>query len=367
VSATVADASPPAAAATAPRERRRRVLIVTDAWHPQINGVVRSLENTARELPAFGTEATFLTPAGFRSVPLPTYNEIRLSITTPGAVARAIRAAEPDFIHIATEGPLGVLARRYCRRNRLPFTTSYHTKFPEYVAARLPVPPRLTYAILRRFHNKGAGVMVTTPTMERELASRGFSNIMRWSRGVDASLFRPRPDADLGLPRPVFLYVGRLAVEKSVHEFLALDLPGSKVVVGDGPARADLEARFPDATFLGVKQGEDLARCYAAADVFVFPSRTDTFGIVLLEALASGLPIAAYPVTGPVDVVGGTDVGVLDDDLRRACLEALKIPKERCRAFAMNLSWAACARQFHDNLIAANARFARSTPTRRRA
>ncbi len=333
-----------------------RVLVATDAWHPQVNGVVRSIEALAREATRQGASVAFLTPEGFPSISAPTYPDIRLAMVTQGALARRIADLKPDHIHVATEGPVGLATRRFCRRKGLLFTTSYHTQFPDYLAARLPIPRDLTYAALRWFHNGGAGTMVSTDTVAGELERRGFHNIMRWSRGVDHELFRPRQSSVLDLPRPIFLYVGRVAVEKNLAAFLSLDLPGSKVVVGDGPARGDLETRFPDVTFLGVKVGEALAQTYASADVFVFPSRTDTFGIVLLEALASGLPIAAYPVAGPADVIGGSDVGVLDDDLGAACHKALSISREKPRAFAMNFTWAESARQFLSNVAAVRSR-----------
>lgn len=329
-----------------------RVLVATDAWHPQVNGVVRSLEAVAREAPALGAELQFLTPAGFRSLPMPTYPEIRLSLTTPAAIAERIEAAAPDHIHIATEGPLGLLARRYCLSNGLPFTTSYHTKFPEYLSARLPVPESLSYALLRRFHNAASGIMVSTPSLEADLRSRGFLRLMRWSRGVDTSLFTPQRKPVLDLPRPISLYVGRVSVEKNIEAFLALDLPGSRVVVGEGPARATLEARFPAVHFLGLREGAALADVYASADVFVFPSLTDTFGIVLLEALASGLPIAAFPVTGPLDVVGNAPVGVLDADLGKAVRGALTLSREACRAEALRHGWRESATEFIDNIRA---------------
>ncbi len=326
------------------------VLVATDAWRPQINGVVRSLEHMAAQAPAQGARVTFLTPERFRTLPMPSYPEIRLSLTTPGRIARLIREIGPDCVHIATEGPLGFAARAACLGDGRSFTTSYHTRFPEYLSARVPVPERWSYAALRRFHNAGAACMVSTPSLARDLADRGFTNIVPWTRGVDTALFRPREDAAPDGKRPVFLFVGRLAVEKNVAAFLALDLPGTKVVVGDGPARAELERIDPTARFLGALTGEDLARVYAAADVFVFPSLTDTFGIVLLEAMASGVPVAAYPVMGPVDVVGDTGCGVLDTDLRRACLEALRIPRERCREHALTHSWAESGRQFFGNI-----------------
>ncbi len=325
-----------------------RILVVTDAWHPQVNGVVRTLERVAQELPALGGEATFLTPARYRSVAMPTYPEIRLSLPPPGGVAAAIREAGADHVHIATEGPLGIAARRALLAAGEAFTTSYHTRFPEYLRARLPVPEALTYAWLRRFHNAAAATLVATPSLARELEARGFTRLRPWTRGVDAELFRPERRAPLAVPGPVFLYVGRVSVEKNIGAFLALDLPGTKVVVGDGPARAELEARHPDAVFLGVRTGEELAGIYAAADVFVFPSRTDTFGIVLLEALASGVPVAAYPVTGPADVVGGTDAGVLSEDLGAAAMAALSSSRERAREVALRHSWSECARIFLD-------------------
>jgi glycosyltransferase involved in cell wall biosynthesis len=327
-----------------------RVLVATDAWHPQVNGVVHTLGEVARAAPALGASIAFLTPEGMRSLPLPTYPGMRLALARPNAIARRIVDLRPAAIHIATEGPIGYLVRRYCLANRLAFTTSFHTRFPDYVSARTPIPERWTWAALRWFHGAAAGVMAATPGLEAELVGRGFNNVMAWPRGVDAALFRPRPGADLGLPRPVFLTVARLAVEKNIEAFLALDLPGTKVVVGDGPARAGLTRRFPDAVFLGARRGEDLAGAYAAADVFVFPSRTDTYGLVLLEALASGVPVAAFPVAGPRDVLAGAPVAALDADLRAACLEALTISRAQCRAFALGKSWEASARSFLANV-----------------
>jgi glycosyltransferase involved in cell wall biosynthesis len=330
-------------------------LIATDAWRPQVNGVVRTLERTSEELPKLGVEVTMLTPSDFRTWPLPTYPEIRLARALPRTIANAAAAARPDAVHIATEGPIGFAVRRWCIATGRPFTTSFHTRFPEYLSARAPIPQRLTYAVLRRFHNAGRATMVATESLRRELASRGFEHLAPWTRGVDSDLFRPRDGAPpLSLPPPVFLFVGRVAVEKNIGAFLDLDLPGSKVVVGDGPAVASLKAAHPEAHFLGMRTGQALADAYASADVFVFPSRTDTFGIVLLEALAAGVPVAAYPVPGPIDVVGGTGVGVLDEDLGAAALAALRIPRDRCREFALVRGWDASARQFLDNVLAAN-------------
>ncbi|MCZ7658278.1 MAG: glycosyltransferase family 1 protein [Xanthobacteraceae bacterium] len=335
------------------------VLVATDAWQPQVNGVVRTLEALARHAAALGARVSFLTPAGFASLPLPFYREIRLALPPPGAIAGRIDALRPDAVHVATEGPIGHAARRYCLRRGRPFTTSFHTRYPDYVAARLPLPPAVTWAWLRRFHRQAAAVLAATPGLAAELAARGFPAPALWPRGVDTDLFRPRAGADLGLPRPVFLSVGRLAVEKNLPAFLGLDLPGSKVVVGDGPAREDLARRFPGAVFLGARSGAALADIYAAADVFVFPSRTDTFGLVLLEALASGLPVAAFPVGGPRDVIGAAPVGVLDRDLRSACLAALALARSRCRDFALARSWEASARQFLAALARANAKACR--------
>ncbi len=327
-----------------------KILVATDAWHPQVNGVVRTLGHVAQEARAFGVEMEFLNPAEFRTVPLPNYPEIRLALIAPGAVERRLERVRPDAIHVATEGPVGHAMRRLCIRRGLPFTTSFHTRFPDYLAERLPIPARwteeLTWGYLRRFHGAAAAVLAATPTLAAELEARGFKNVKLWSRGVDAQLFRPRERRLLDLPQPIFLTVGRVAVEKNLEAFLALDLPGSKVVVGDGPARASLERAYPDAVFLGARHGEALAEAYAAADVFVFPSRTDTFGLVLLEALASGVPVAAFPAPAPRDVLAGAPVGALDEDLRRACLDALDVSRQACRDFALTMTWEQSAKLF---------------------
>ncbi|WP_186392020.1 MULTISPECIES: glycosyltransferase family 1 protein [unclassified Pannonibacter] len=329
------------------------ILIVTDAWHPQINGVVRSLELTASQLLRMGLRVEFLTPQLFRTLPCPTYPEIRLSLTTRARVAAIMDRFACDHLHIATEGPLGLMARSVALKQGKVFTTSYHTRFPEYLAARLPVPVSVTYRWLRRFHNAGQGCMVATGSLEKDLAERGFTHLMRWSRGVDAELFRPYEGSVLppDLPRPIFMNVGRVAVEKNIEAFLNLDLPGSKVVVGSGPQLETLRKAYPDVLFTGPKTGEDLARAYASADVFVFPSLTDTFGNVLLEALACGVPVAAYPVMGPLDVIGDSGAGVLDTDLQAAALAALDIPRSYCRQVALGFSWEASSRQFLDNAI----------------
>lgn len=327
-----------------------RILIATDAWHPQVNGVVRTLTMMAEAAKSLGVEIVFLTPETFPTVALPSYPDLRIAIPNPIRVAHLINAAHADCVHIATEGPIGLAARRYCRKRGLRFTTSFHTRFPEYVSARAPIPESWVWSLLRRFHGASHAVMAATTALADELRGRGFRNVVLWPRGVDGHLFHPREGADLGLPRPVFLSVGRVAVEKNLEAFLSLDLPGTKVVVGDGPARAALERDFPDAVFLGAKQGEALAEVYAAADVFVFPSKTDTYGLVLLEALASGVPVAAYPVTGPRDVIGDEPVGVLSEDLRAACLGALEISRDACLAFAADHTWEASAHAFIDNV-----------------
>src|SRR5262244_4310314 len=291
-----------------------RILIATDAWRPQVNGVVHTLEATAQAAKSLGAEVSFLTAEGFPTVGLPSYPGIRIALPRAREIARRISAVRPDAVHIATEGPIGYFVRRFCLADRLAFTTSLHTRFADYLAARWPIPPNWTWRWMRRFHNAGRGTMVSTASLAHELRSHGFNNVLRWPRGVDSALFHPERACDLGLKRPVFLTVGRLAVEKNLDAFLALDLPGTKVVVGDGPAQADLEQRYPDAVFLGARRGEALAETFAAADVFVFPSLTDTFGLVLLEALASGLPVAAFPVPGPLDVIGDAPVGCLNND-----------------------------------------------------
>lgn len=322
------------------------VLIATDAWHPQVNGVVRTLTSLARCASDLGLTIEFLTPEGFRSIPVPTYPDLRFALPSARGIARRIEQYRPDAIHVATEGSIGHAVRRYCRERGLPFTTSYMTRFPEYISARVPIPESWTYAVLRRFHSAATVTMVSTPSLMAELARRRFSNLVMWTRGVDTDMFTPNDAFDHGFPRPIFLSVGRIAVEKNLEAFLSLNLPGTKVVIGQGPQEAELRRRFPEAKFLGLKEGRALSAHMAAADVFVFPSRTDTFGVVQLEALACGVPIAAYPVPGPKDVVGNKPIGVLDPDLRVACMSALRISREACRSFALSCSWETSARQF---------------------
>jgi glycosyltransferase involved in cell wall biosynthesis len=326
-----------------------RILVATDAWHPQVNGVVRTLTMMAEAAKGFGVEVNFLNPLSFRTFAMPSYPDLRVALPYQAKIARLIAMARPDSIHIATEGPIGLAVRHYCRKQKLPFTTSFHTRFPEYISARFPIPESWIWAGLRWFHGASQAVMAATPALADELRERGFRNVVLWPRGVDARHFHPRA-VDLGLPRPVFLCVGRVAVEKNLEAFLELDLPGTKMVVGDGPALTALARKYPQAVFPGARQGEELAEAYAAADVFVFPSKTDTFGLVLLEALASGLPVAAFPVTGPRDVIGTAPVGVLNDDLRMACLAAMTISPQACLAFAAKHTWEASARAFVENI-----------------
>jgi len=323
-----------------------RILIATDAWPPQINGVVRTLLSVAEAMRRQGATVSFLSPDGFPTVPVPTYPGLRLALPSAGKIARRIAEVQPDVVHIATEGPIGHMVRRHCLKHGVPFITSYTTRFPEYISARMPIPEALSYAVLRRFHNAAAVTMVSTPSLIEELSQRGFKHLGMWSRGVDTDLFRPERAIDLKLPRPIFITVGRVAVEKNLEAFLNLDLPGTKAVVGNGPELPRLREQFPEAKFFGHLEDENLAAHIAAADVFVFPSRTDTFGIVQLEALASGVPVAALPVTGSRDVIGGSAVGVIDEDLRAASLKALQISREACRAYALSYSWERSASQY---------------------
>jgi glycosyltransferase involved in cell wall biosynthesis len=327
-----------------------RILVATDAWHPQVNGVVRTLTSLARSAATLGVDIDFLTPDGFPSLGVPTYSGLRVALPNRREIMRRIEAVSPEAIHIATEGPIGWAVRAYCRRHKLAFTTSYTTRFPEYIAVRSIIPASLSYAVLRHFHAAAAMTMIATPSLRQELSAKGFRKLGTWTRGVDTNLFKPDAAVQLDLPRPIFMTVGRVAVEKNLEAFLSLNLPGSKVVIGEGPQKAELEHRYPKARFLGEKSGLDLTAHIAAADVFVFPSRTDTFGVVQLEALACGTPVAAFPVTGPLDVIADHPVGVLDTDLRSACIRALSISRETCRNFALERSWENSARQFIGNL-----------------
>ena len=336
-----------------PSAPSHRLLIVTDAWMPQTNGVVRTLTTVVRELRTMGHVVEVIGPDRFRTVPCPTYSEIPLALLPRRRMVRLIEAYRPDALHIATEGPLGMAARGWARRTGFAFTTAFHTRFAEYLRARTGCPLGPVYAWLRRFHGAAQGTMVATQSLRDDLAARGFRNIRPWSRGVDLDLFRPEPREQWNLERPIFLQVGRVAVEKNIGAFLDLDLPGSKIVVGDGPALPRLRRDHPGVLFTGPLRDAALARAYAGADVFVFPSRTDTLGLVLLEALASGTPVAAFPVTGPVDVFADAAgrIGAVNADLRAAALDALGADRAACRAHAERYSWRACAEVFLSHLV----------------
>jgi glycosyltransferase involved in cell wall biosynthesis len=327
-----------------------RLAIATDAWSPQINGVVRTLTETASVLPDLGIEPHFITPEGLPSLPLPTYPDIRLALVPQRHIALRLADIAPEAVHIATEGPVGHAVRRWCLQHGLPFTTSYHTRYPDYIRARAPIPESWTYAWLRNFHWPAGSTLVPTETMRRELARNGFRNLAIWARGVDTAHFQPGPSV-LDHPRPIMLTVGRVAVEKNLEAFLGLALPGTKVVVGDGPQLPELRRRYPDAVFLGARTGAELAAIYASADVFVFPSLTDTYGNVMQEALASGVPVAAFPVAGPIDVVPDPEIASLDADLSHAIRNALTLDRRRCRQVAEGRSWVAAARQFASALV----------------
>jgi glycosyltransferase involved in cell wall biosynthesis len=340
-----------------------RIMIVTDAWFPQTNGVVRTLAQTAAWLGRFGHEVRMLTPRDFRSVACPTYPEIRLSLFPGRKVSRAILGFAPQALHIATEGPLGLAARRHCRKAGLRFTTSYHTQFPQYVRARYPIPIGASYRALRWFHGAAVRCMVSTASVRQDLATRGFKNLVAWRRGVDTEVFKPRPKEYLKLPRPIAAYVGRVAVEKNIEAFLQMPWSGSKIVIGDGPERARLQALHPETLFTGYRFEEELASHLAAADVMVFPSRTDTFGLVNLEAMACGVPVAAFPVTGPIDVIEDGVTGALNADLGLAARRALTLDPRVCREHALKSGWDVSTRQFEGNLVLCHLNSAEEAPT----
>jgi glycosyltransferase involved in cell wall biosynthesis len=339
-----------------------KILIVTDAWTPQINGVVRTITRTCEELTRLGHNVEVIGPDRFRTLPCPTYPEIRLSLFPSGKLHRFIEQSNPDAIHISTEGPLGLSARAWCLHNKFPFTTTFHTQFPEYVWLRTRIPLAVSYRFMRWFHSPAVVTMVATQTLHQRLTHWGFKNLGMWSRGVNVELFRPADKNYLKVKRPLFMYMGRVAVEKNIEAFLKLDLPGSKCVVGGGPDLEMLRRKYPDAMFTGSKDNGELARHVAAADVFVFPSRTDTFGLVLIEALACGVPVAAFPVQGPIDVIENGVTGCLDEDLKQAAQNALKIDPERCREEALKYTWEACTRQFLGHLETAR-RATNAAPT----
>jgi glycosyltransferase involved in cell wall biosynthesis len=327
-----------------------KLALITDAWSPQINGVVTTLRTTCEQLRAAGHEVESITPDQFRNWPCPSYPEIRLALCCGGELRARLDALRPDAIHVATEGPLGLAARNYCRQRGLPFTSSFHTRFAEYVNLRSGVPLAWGYGLLRWFHNGATRTLAATPALRDELRMRGFKNPVLWSRGVDTAVFQPYGKDFLPATRPVLAYAGRVSLEKNIEAFLSLDVPGTKLVIGDGPQRQELEREYPAARFVGYKHGEELARHVAAADVFVFPSLTDTFGLVMLEALACGVPVAAFPVRGPLDVILDERVGCLDTDLRRAVERAMTLDPDDCREYALRHSWRDCARLFESHL-----------------
>ncbi|WP_353227082.1 glycosyltransferase family 1 protein [Novosphingobium sp.] len=336
-----------------------RLAICTDAWHPQVNGVVRTLSTTVDRLTRRGYEVELVTPSQFFTFGLPGYSEIRLAMVPRFGTRRTLRAFAPDIVHIATEGPIGWSARGWCKDNGVPFTSAFHTRFPDYAAVRTGLSPSHFWPLMQRFHASSEAVLVSTPTLAAELAGHGIAHTRPWSRGIDDTLFHPlhAPHPALrDLPRPVMLNVGRVAVEKNLTAFLDADVPGTKVVVGDGPDLAALRARYPQAVFLGALAGEALASAYCAADVFVFPSRTDTFGLVMIEALACGVPVAAYPVAGPIDIVGPDgrgpvglmpmQVGALHDDLAQAIARALRCDRLGAAVYGAGYSWDRATDQF---------------------
>lgn len=336
------------------RDTDMKIVIATDAWRPQVNGVVTTYQETVKCLKHYGHQVLLITPEQFFSIPCPTYREIPLSLFPGRKIDKILREFGPDAVHIATEGPIGWAIRSWCLKNGTGFTTSYHTRFPEYIRMRAPVPLIFSYMVVKRFHSKALRTMVATEVLKSELEARGFRNLFIWSRGVDLSTFRPWGKDFIKGPRPVLMYVGRVAVEKNIEAFLCLDTPGTKFVVGDGPARKKLERKYPDVHFAGVKRGRELALYMAASDVFVFPSLTDTFGIVMIEAAGCGVPVAAYPVTGPNQIIKEGINGALDTNLRNAVDRALRLDGAICRTTALKYSWHECTRRFVSNLHVLN-------------
>ncbi|MEE9423691.1 MAG: glycosyltransferase family 1 protein [Methylococcales bacterium] len=331
-----------------------RIAIITDAWQPQINGVVTTLTNTCKELEKLEHTVKIFDPSLFRAIPCPGYQHFRLAFLCGPRLRPIVEQFKPDAIHITTEGPVGYAARRYCLYKGYRYTTSLHSRYPEYLNMRVGFPLLISYTYLRWFHRKSAHIMVATESLQRELSGRKYKNLVRWSLGVDTELFQPDDKSFIQDKRPISMYTGRVAIEKNVEAFLRLDLPGTKYVIGDGPQREAFINQYPNVRFVGYKQGKELARYMAAADVFVFPSKTDTFGLVLLEALACGVPVAAYPVSGPSDVIGDPRVSTLDNNLQTAALKSLSLNVDDCRRYALNYSWQHSASQFAENLVAKN-------------
>lgn len=328
-----------------------RIVLISDAWHPQINGVVTTLTNTVATLKRLGHEVELITPDRFRTYPWPGYPDVGMAFLCGPKLRPIINAFNPDAMHLVTEGPIGYAARRFCREFGYHYTSSYLSQFPEYFKLRIGFPVTISSAYLRWFHSESKKVMVATPSLAAEMNQKGYPQLTCWSRGVDTSLYRPRPKDFIKDPHPIFMFTGRVAIEKNIESFLKLDLPGTKYVIGDGPHRDILMKKFPDVRFTGYQKGESLARYMAAADVFVFPSLTDTFGVVMLEALASGVPVAAYPVQAPKDVIQNDQIGILDNDLQQAAIKALSLNSQTCRQYALGYTWEKCTQQFVDNLV----------------
>lgn len=328
-----------------------KIALISDAWHPQINGVVTTLTNTIKELERLGHEVKLFTPDLFKNYPCPGYPDVRLAFLCGPRLRPLIKAFNPDALHLVSEGPVGYAARRFCQEFGYRYTTSYLSQYPDYLNLRIGFPTQISEVYLRWFHSDSTRVMVSTPTLGEELRKKGYQHLVRWSRGVDTDLFRPRDKGFIKDLRPIFMYTGRVAIEKNIEDFLKLELPGTKYVVGDGPHKDILEKKYPASRFVGYQQGEKLARYMAAADVFVFPSLTDTFGVVLLEALACGVPVAAFPVQGPIDVITNINVGILSDDLHHAAMTALSLKPTDCQRYAMQYTWEKCTQQFVDNLV----------------
>lgn len=328
-----------------------KIVIISDAWDPQVNGVVRTLKQTRKNLIALGHDVSIISPQDFHTIPCPTYPSIRLALFPGRKLAKLLDKLNADAVHIATEGPLGMAARRWCLRHHIKFTTSYHTQFPEYLQLRFPIPLSWSYAWLRRFHKQAVRTLVPTLSQQKLLQQHGFKNVVVWSRGVDTDIFNRDHPQQLDLPRPILLNMGRVAVEKNIEAFLTVDTPGTKVVVGDGPDLETLREHYPEVVFTGAKFGRELASWVAAADVFVFPSRTDTFGLVLLEALACGVPVAAFPVTGPRDVIIHGVTGYLDNDLKKAIEHAQKLTAEDCINYAQDNTWQKCTQTFEQYMF----------------
>jgi glycosyltransferase involved in cell wall biosynthesis len=327
-----------------------KILIITDAWYPQTNGVVRTMDNLGQQLQKRGHQVKYITPNEFITVPMPTYPEIRLALNAWPKINKMIKAYNPQVVHISTEGPLGFFGRKYCHKNNIKFTTSYHTKFPDYVYARTKIPVNFSYRFMRFFHKHSQSILVTTQTMKKELAENGFdeNKLKVWTRGVEHDVFGNGTKVK-DFKGPVWIYVGRVAIEKNIKAFLDLDVEGTKIIVGDGPQMNEVKKKYPHVVFTGMLGDKDIANYLASSDVFVFPSKTDTFGIVLIEALAAGLPIAGYKVPGPIDITGGTEIDSLDDDLKTSALKSLKIDKSKCKELAQKYTWEECAKIFEEN------------------